>query len=342
MSKSIKVGFDLGNSSLKIVALKKGRWEFHELSLPENLIDRDIITMPHAFSSFLKKAKKDLNLPKGDAALLLPASQVICRLVSMPRMLEQQLMLNLPYEFSDFIHGEPHQYYCDYALCEEEPLFSAEEEEEIPAEMTMMAAAVEKQQVQSYVRMFSDGGFALKRILPQEMSLIQLVKDYRIAKPDSPKEYCFIDLGYLSTRIFVVQKDRIQVTRRIPVGCRELDDVVADILNVDTFLADSYKRANHQGILQDQRCMEFYENIAVEILKLINFYHFTYRQSQLDGVYLIGGGANIQPLCDILQETLGLPILPVEDLMFTAEKNSSDKNTFVCAMGLVSDHGEEE
>lgn len=336
MSKNIKIAFDLGNSSLKIVARKKGALELHELSLPDNLMEEDNVLMPHAFSAFLKKNRKELRLPSGPAALVLPSSKAICRLVTMPRMSVDQLMLNLPYEFSDFIHGEPHQYYCDYAMCQETE--SAAEGEE--PQMTMMAAVAQRQQIQNYVQMFGAGGFSLKRILPQEMSLIQLVQECRRERPEAPEEFCFVDLGFLSTRIFVIHGDRIQAARRIPIGCRDLDGVVADIFNMDRFLADAYKRSNHQGVLEHPRCMEVYENIAVEVLKVINFYHFTYRQNQLQGVYLIGGGAEIEPLHKILEETLGLPTLPVDTLIPGGE-GQVHKGTFVCAAGLLAEPEQE-
>ena len=50
-----KIGFDLGNHSLKIAVSKGDKWEYHQVLLPENLIEEDQITMPHAFSAFLKK-----------------------------------------------------------------------------------------------------------------------------------------------------------------------------------------------------------------------------------------------------------------------------------------------
>lgn len=336
MSKNIKVAFDLGNSSLKIAALKKGVLELHELSLPENLMEEDNILMPHAFSAFLKKAKKDLHLPGGPAGLLLPSSKVICRLVTMPYMSVDQLMLNLPYEFSDFVHGEPHQYYCDYALCRDEPREPAAQDEPGEEQLTMMAAVVQRQQIQDYIRIFSGGGFSLKRILPQEMALIQLVQNCCRENAQAPREFCFIDLGFLSTRIFVVRGDRIQAARRIHIGCRALDGVVADLFNMDPFLADACKRSNHQGVLEHPRCMEVYESMAVEVLKVINFYHFTYRQNQLEGVYLIGGGARIAPLRRILEETLGLPALAVDSLI-PGGKDPEHSAAFAGAVGLMAE-----
>ena len=335
MSNKIKIGFDLGNHSLKIAARQQGGTAFHTVPLPEHLMEDDAVAMPHAFSAFLKKTKKDLHLPAGPAGLILPGSQVICRLVTMPRMSEAQLLLNLPYEFSDFIHSDAHQYHCDYALCGSPRSGEAAEEDGAEEELTMMAAATKKDQLQEYVRMFAAAGFSLRLLLPQEMALIQLVKDYRRTHPDAPAEFCFIDLGYLSTRIFVVQEDRIQATRRIATGCRHLDEAVADAMNTDPFLADSYVRSHREDVLAYPACVDIYERIAVEALKLINFYHFTYRQSQLSGVYLIGGGAEIAPLRKALEQTLELPALDVETLLPGGE------SACIGAAGLLADSGEE-
>lgn len=334
MYNKIKVGFDLGNTSLKIAVHKKGTVTGYEVPLPEHLMEEDTITMPHAFSAFLKKTKKELHLPGGPAGLCLPSSQVICRLVSMPRMTTDQLMLNLPHEFSDFIHGKPHQYHCDYALCEDPAPLPGETDS---PELTMMAAAVEKQLVQQYIRMFASGGFSLRLMLPQEMTLIQLTRTLCHSTKHAPAEFCFIDLGYLSTRIFVIHRDRIQATRRISIGCRELAATVADILNIDPFLADAYIRSNHQNILEHPQCIEIYERIAVEALKLINFYHFTYRQNQLGGIYFIGGGAGIQPLCQLLEQTLDLSALPVTSLVPFSQLSA----TCIHAAGLLAGEKEE-
>ena len=331
MKKPIRVGFDLGNRDLKIAAVQRGELTLHTLSLPEHLMEDDAVAMPHAFSAFLKKAKKELRLPGGPAGLILPSSQVICRLVTMPRMSVDQLLLNLPYEFSDFIRGEPHQYHCDYAFCEEA---LPPEGEEAGEEMTMMAAAAQRQQIQDYIGIFAAGGFSLRLMLPQEMALLQLLRSAR--QRGGGEEVCFIDLGYLSTRIFVLRRDRLQATRRIPAGGRDLETAAGDVLHVDPFLAGSCLRQNYKGILDHPRCAQIYEHIAVEALKLVNFYRFTYRQNQLEGVYLIGGGAEIAPLGRLLEETLDLPVRPAAALF----PGGTGGGVWASAAGLVL--GEEE
>ena len=299
-----RLGFDVGSNSMKVAVHRGGTLRMKEVRLPENMVDGSgNITLPHAFVQFLKQQKKELSLGGGPASLVLPPSQVICRLVTMPKMTTTQLMMNLPYEFTDFIHGVADQYYCDYALCTP----GEGEEEGVP----MMAAVAAKQTLAEYVQMFARAGIRLKTILPQEMALINLVKGLG----GEAEEFCFVDLGHQSTRITVVWRDRVQATRQIALGGRNLDLAVADSLGVDAFLANTYKLGDYQNVLDGQGVADVCDRIAVEILKVINFYQFTYRSSNLDGVYLVGGGAALPCLRKAIEDTVGLSVLSPDRLL---------------------------
>lgn len=299
---NVRLGFDIGSSSLKIAVIRGNEMRIEEVRLPENLVDAGGITLPHAFVEFLKQTKKELNLPRGSAALVLPPSQVICRLVTMPRMTTEQLMMNLPYEFSDFIQGVADQYYCDYAVCE--PQEGEDGEQGIP----MMAATASKDRLAEYARIFTRAGIRLKTVLPQEMALIHLAREH-------PEELFFVDLGHQHTRITVVWKDRVQATRQIGLGGRDLDLAVADELGVDAFLAGTYKAANYQNVLSAPAVGDICERVAVEILKVINFYQFTYRSGNLRGIYLVGGGAALPPLRQAIAAAAGVELLDPAELL---------------------------
>ncbi len=64
----IKVGFDIGGSSMKAAVVQGGGLRVETVRLPEKLIDENGITMPNAFSQFLKQTVKELRLPHGPAA----------------------------------------------------------------------------------------------------------------------------------------------------------------------------------------------------------------------------------------------------------------------------------
>ena len=265
-----------------------------------------------------------MSLPRGWAALALPPSQVICRLVTMPRMTTEQLLLNLPYEFSDFIQGVADQYHCDYAVCA-----SAEGDDEAQG-VPMMAAVAAKQTLAEYARMFAHAGIRLKTVLPQEMALIQLCQ----ARGAGAEEFCFIDLGHQFTRITVVWRDRVQATRQIALGGRNLDTIVANEMGVDPFLSNTYKTSNFQNVLTLPAIAEVCDRIAVEILKVINFYQFTYRSSSLDGVYLVGGGAALPLLRQSIENTVGLPLLDPADLPPEAGGTAASAGVFAAGAAM--------
>lgn len=320
-----RLGFDIGSSSLKIAVLRGTETRIEEVRLPENMVDgTGAILLPHAFAQFLKQTKKDLSLPRGPAALALPPSQVICRLVTMPRMTTEQLLLNLPYEFSDFIQGVADQYHCDYAVC------ASSEEDDATQGVPMMAAVAAKQTLAEYARMFSQAGLRLKTVLPQEMALIQLCQ----ARGAGAEEFCFVDLGHQFTRITVVWRDRVQATRQIALGGRNLDMIVAGELGVDPFLSNTYKATNFQDVLTLPAVAEVCERIAVEILKVINFYQFTYRSSSLEGVYLVGGGAALPLLRQSIESAVGLPLLDPADLLPEAGEAAASAGVFAAGAAM--------
>lgn len=311
----MRLGFDLGSSSMKVAVLRDSSLvRLEKVRLPENMVDESgTITLPHMFTQFLKQAKKELSLPRVPAALVLPPSQVICRLVTMPEMTAEQLAINLPYEFSDFIQGVADQYFCDYALCQS--LQGEETENGVP----MMAAVAAKSTLAGYHKMFSQAGVRLKVVLPQEMALIQLVQ-----AREGREEFCFVDLGHQFTRITVVWRDRVQATRQIALGGRSLDLAIADELGVDAFLAGTYKAGNYQNVQSSPRVADLCERIAVEILKVMNFYQFTYRSSSLEDIWLVGGGAAMAPLRKAIAEVVGLELRSPEELLPGAGEGAAE------------------
>lgn len=324
-----RVGFDIGAGSLKVAVTGGVRTVVHEIRLPEQMFQDGEIRTPNGFSEFLKRECKKRRIPKGECALVLPARQVLCRTVTLPKMTIDQLMLNLPYEFSDFIADDADKFFCDYAMCESTP------EEEAQGQMTMMAATVAKERITQYVKMFSNAGFKLRTLLPAEMVMIRIADRYRQNTPGSPEEYCFVDLGQEKTTIMIIRKDRVRATRQIQEGCAMIDQAIADAMNVDPFLAGSYKHTNYQNVLESPECTDIYQRIAVEILKVVNFYQYNYRDSQLGGLYLIGGGSQIDAFRQVISSVLELPLLPVEELLGISGVESADARSALAAIGLT-------
>lgn len=325
MSK-LKIAFDIGSSGLKIAVSKKDGVELYEFRLPENIIEEGDVVMPNALSEFLKDIRKKHSLPKGPAGLVLPTHQALCKTITMPVMTEDQLMLNLPYWFNDFIQEDVDKYYYDYALCED---FDADQPD---AEMTLMGAVVLKSRIAEYIKIFSQAGFQIKKILPQEMVLINLVNLYGKNKSEN-KECCFVELGHSRSRMTVIGQSRVKASKQIALAGKDLDDIICEIMNVDSFVANTYKRKNQADILNNSSVLEFYDRVAVEVLKGVNFYNFAYRDNHLDGLFFIGGGSNITPLKQAVKNVLEIDVLSIEDLIPADNKELC--GICACAAGMI-------
>lgn len=300
--KNYKIGFDVGASGLKYAVKGIGGWECGFVRMPDNLIDADgNVTVPNAFSDFLKRTVKELKLPKGPAALALPHGQVSCRLCSMPEMDVSQLLINLPYEFSDFVHGGGGSYFYDYAV-------TPRLESDTGGHMTLMAACARKESLDRWATMFSDAGIKLKKVLPQDMALIEACWDLE-------NETCFIDLGHRETRVVIISSHRVLVSRSISIGGNDIDMRIANEGNFDRHLAGVKKDSGEDDVLSLKGVSELCERIALEILKVLNFYQFTYRpENSLETAYLIGGGANMAILVETIRKATGLRFMGFDDI----------------------------
>ena len=111
------VGLDIGENSVKM-AYFVGRElkRTAKLELPDAMVSGGRILSMDAMADFLHDAAKGSGIPLTNAALVVPASEVYTRVITLPAMTEQQLFYNLPYEFRDFLTEEKSKYFFDYAV----------------------------------------------------------------------------------------------------------------------------------------------------------------------------------------------------------------------------------
>ena len=113
------VAFDIGESQVQLVYYANKQVKKAVCAaLPDNLVLNGEILSMDAMADFLKEAAKKNDIPRSNAAVILPESLVFTRNVSVPLMTEAQLVYNLPYEFKDYLTHEKNDYFFDYAVQE--------------------------------------------------------------------------------------------------------------------------------------------------------------------------------------------------------------------------------
>ncbi len=322
------IGVDLGVSEVKFAALSGSTIEKTvHIQTPENLIRDGIPASPEALAVFFKETAARNGLHSDAWALSLSPAQSFTRCVTLPRMNVEQLELNLPYEFRDYITQGKEKYRYDYAVLETRVGADGN-----GGEMDLMACAALKSTLTQLQAMFRQAGMRLKRILPEEFAYRNLIRQMR-REGDEP--ICLIDLGHTSTRVHIFKGERFEVTRIIDTGGAQQDTTIAELLGVDAFLAHTKKQANQDGILESEACLELYRSIALEIMRAINFYNYD-SQAALERIYVMGGGVLNRYLLTELESVLGMEIKNAAELL--PKNRGVEKDTlclFAAAVGAA-------
>ena len=316
-------GIDIGSNALKIAACEGGAVRALAVeALPEGLMDGQRIVSHDAMADFLKRTVKAQGGVAKDVALVLPSDYSLVRRMEMPVMDHKELVLNLPFEFHDFIEQGKDRYFYDYAVLG--PVLNDQSQ---LSGMDVLACAAPKDVIVDFGRMLSRAGLRLRTALPAVAALQDALERSESAQQDC----CVIDFAHRHTRLHFFARGRYDVTRTIELGGRDVDRAIAEEMGVEEHLANEYKISNFKECLQLQRPGQVFETMAVEITRALNFYGFNNPEQELTCAYCVGGGANLGELVALLEQELPLPLLPASRLLGS---QLQDESLAACAAAV--------
>lgn len=318
------IGIDIGDREVKFVVCSgRNVKRTARVQLPDDLVSDGIILSMDAMADFLKESAKKEGIPRGDVSVLLPDELVFTRSTTVPVMTDQQLRYNLPYEFRDYLTDDKAKYFFDYIVEE-----CVRDEQGRPIELRLFACAVLRSTVAEYRSMFRRAGFRLKCAIPAAVAISSAIGG-NAKEPD----LCFVDLGHRGTMIHILKGTEPNVDRRIDYGVRDIDRGISDAMSVDEHLARTYRESDYEGALSLDASKQAYNNIAVEIMKAVNFFNYNNREAELKTLYLCGGGANLPLLRDTIAETTGLELRSA--LEFVPSSLGDDALSYLLAYGCA-------
>ena len=330
----IHTGFDIGGNMLKIAVCSDAQVkQLVAEPLPDSLVKDGRIVSSEAMSEFLKETAKRRRVTGKDCAVVIPASQVFIRRITMPLMTVDQLKLNLPYEFRDYITREKDKYFYDYSVIRiKEP-----DQEDPQGEMELLAVATEKSTIDEYREMFRRAGFRMKIAAPQECAFTNLLQRLPVVLDEAgrAKDYCIVDAGHDATRVHIYSAGAFEVSKIIDYGGFTVDSLISEIYSVDEHVARTYKESNYKNVLDEVRCANLFSTIAVEIMKTINFYGFNNPVNNLDSIYMSGGGSRMKGLLQNIENFTGFTLRSVEELLPPVEEGAGDGILAAAAVGIA-------
>lgn len=337
MAKKTILGVDIGYDQLKLALVNGGKVvQTVSAPMPENLMMGGRITSRDTMSELLRDTMKENKIRANYAAVVLPNESVYVKNVTMPQMTVDQLEYNLPFEFNDYITGEIREYVFDYAVLghEEEAQEADPSEEPTGKTMNLMAVGAPRVILEDAQAILRKAGLRMKIAAPAVCTYISLIRAQKESLSQAADEFGILDLGYESIRLYMFREDQHVTTRVLEVGLSTLDEVLAEAFGVEVHLAHTYLMSNFENCLEREECITAYENIAVELMRAMNFYRFSNPDSTLSDLWLCGGGAVIAPLREAIGEMLDVTLHDASELVPGGEE-ITECNSYVQAIGIT-------
>ena len=156
------LGIDIGTDSVKMAYVKGRRVAcFVEAPLPDNAVKNGRIISFNALADVIRTMRRENRIRCKRASVSIAATNnIVVRRITMPKMTEEQLMVNMPYELHDFLNSDIKDYLFDYSL------ISMNEKD-----MTIMACAIGKSTVENFRIMAKIAGIKIEKIVPDVIAL---------------------------------------------------------------------------------------------------------------------------------------------------------------------------
>lgn len=345
MAKKTILGVDIGYDQLKLALVSGGRVvKTGAAPMPENLLKDGRVTSIETMGELIRQTMKINHMRANQAAFVLPNENVYVKNVRMPQMTIEQLVYNLPFEFNDYITGEIKDYVFDYAVLKQNkqekddglPDLDEDSSDDIDSGPTMelMAVGAQRSLLDESRDILRKAGLKMYIAAPALCSYISLIRKKQDVLKETADEFGILDLGYNSIRLYMFREDQHMATRVMEIGLSSLDSVLADAYGVDMHLAHTYLMSNFENCQEREECQNSYDNIAIELMRALNFYRFSNPDSTLSDLWLCGGGAMIRPLTDAIDDMLDMEMHPASELVPGGE-DIEECSSFVQAVGIT-------
>ena len=165
MGNTKMLGIDIGSYRMVMAESDNGRIKkTATATLPDNMVRDGRIIAYSAMADFIKETIRRRKLKYRDVVLSISAENYYIRQVDLPLMTTALLDVNLPFEFHDYISGDPERYIYDYAVLSMDD-----------RNMKLMAAALSKDLVNNYRVMMRRAGLRLVKIVPDVLALSSIL-----------------------------------------------------------------------------------------------------------------------------------------------------------------------
>ncbi len=320
------LGIEIGRYRIKIAYAEKGVLrEF----ISEKIQGMDLKDMK-VCAGLIRDLLKEYVIRCKNVVFVVKSEDAYVRRFELPKMTEEQLKINLPYEFHDYIGDDTDRYVFDYAVIDNDDDSrdgGSNDADSANGTINIIGAACSKELTGQYKKLAKMAHLKLVGLVPAVLGLERIL-EYGEDAGKKKKDYAILDLGTGSMNIHFFRKGIYDMTRTMEPGCGEIElirsgdkDKLSELgIDPDVENRDDAGNKKLDAVLDEE-----YKTRAVQVMRVMNFYSFNNVNNTIDILYCCGGGAHYEELLDELEETLNMPVRTVADLWPDIEIDDDDE-----------------
>jgi type IV pilus assembly protein PilM len=302
------VGIDISSSAVKVLELSKDgeqyRVERYAVEpLPQNAVVEHAITEVEQVADAVDRAVKRSGTRLKNAAVAVPAANVITKIIKMPANLtDQDRQTQIEMEADHYIPYPLDEVNLDYQVLDAQ--------EPNAAEVDVIMAACRKEVVDDYLAVIQGRGLSPTVV---DIETYAMEHSYELIANHMPgggmeKAVAILDVGATTTTINVMHNNRSVYTRHHAFGGRQLTEEIQRRYGLSYEEAGLAKK---QGGLPDNYQTDvlrpFMEAMCQEIMRALQFFYSSSPFNNVDQLLLAGGCSQIPGIDELVAARIGVP-----------------------------------
>lgn len=345
--KSIRlVSLDIGSSDIKIVEgqVKGGKlkiYNMRKIKSPEDIIQDGELFNEESILLKLKEEMKTSRVRTKNIALVSSSSTIISREIIVPYVENnEELKTLVNYEIEQFLAINLNNYVIQFMRLEEVMMDEVRKQK-------IFTIIYPKNLIESYRNLAEKlllNPYALDISNNSIRKLSSIADIYNVDLINKEESILYLDLGYKSVDLSIVNSNNLEFIRVMPIGGIEIDRFIADLNGISMEEAEEIKKTQvevgkHRKENQlNDGVVEVIEGWLEDLNRIIQFYTNKSNGKKINHIYLYGGTSKLRGIDEYIALKTGIDttkIITANNIEFSKNVNTTTIEEYVNALGAL-------
>jgi len=252
------IGVDIGSALIKVLELEPDgdKWRVARAVLhptPPDTVHDGIVTDVQAVSSAVRDTIRGADIHASGAVAAVSGSQVLVRLVELPRMSESVLRKTIRFEAAKYISANVDDSLVEFEVLDRDPG---------NGQMQVMLVAAARELVASRVAVLENAGLEPLVVDIEAFALMRSLVEHSTDSNLLSQTVALLDMGASHTDLNIVSGGRFVLTRNIPIAGSSLTMAIKSLAGCDEISAEALKKRIRIGPVAQEDAEPMDENLV--------------------------------------------------------------------------------